>query len=345
MTFEELWQTLEVETQGLPLAGIQLRRIHPESPRDVYLGFKKPDDRRVFLLRVSQEHLPTTGVLPSLRGVEPFAAILPADAPAHGSLGLMLREIRYADIFTALVSDLAGHVARQPDDAGGVEAFLARLGKWQKFLENHSEGLSEEAQRGLYGELRFLRDHILPRLGAEGASGWTGARRTPQDFQFPGCAVEVKTSSAKQLQTLRISSERQLDGAHVEVLFLYHLSLEPLRGTGETLPQIVAAVRSLLPEGTTTRVHFEDALIEVGYLDAHAGRYAAVGYSVREENLFQVRESFPRLIESDLSDGVGEVSYSISVAACRRFTVEFATLDKALQAHAQNGGNAGISGE
>jgi hypothetical protein len=339
MILEELWQTLEGETRGVPLTGIQVRRIHPESLRAVYLGFKKPDDRRVFLLRIPKDHLPAAGVLPSLRGVEPFAVMLPADAPAHGSLGLTLREIRYADVFTALVSDLSDHVARQPDDAGAVEAFLARLGKWQKFLESHSEGMGEEAQRGLYGELKFLRDHVLPRLGTDGVSAWTGARRTPQDFQFPGCAVEVKTSTAKQLQTLRISNERQLDDTHLEALFLYHLSLEPLRGTGETLPQMVAALRSLLADGSTARTQFEDALIEVGYLDAHAPRYAATGYSIRQENLFRVREGFPRLIESDLPVGVGDVTYSISVAECQHFTVAFASLDEFLLSQIQNAGS------
>lgn len=327
MNFEELWQTLEEETRNLPFTGIQLRRICHEAPRDTYLGFKKPDNRRVFLLRVEQGVLPAAGVLPSLNGVETFAAQLPSDAPAHGSLGLILREARYADVFTALVEDMANNIAAQSDDASAIEAFIGRLGKWQKFLESHSEGLSEEAQRGLYGELKFLRDHVLPRSDDAGVLAWTGVLRTPQDFQFPGCAVEVKTSSAKQLQTLRIANERQMDDTHLEALFLYHLSLEPLRGTGETLPQIVAALRDELNEDTSARTRFEDALIEAGYLNAHAARYAAIGYNIREENLFQVREGFPRILESDLIAGVGEVVYSISVAQCRRFAAAFTALD------------------
>lgn len=340
MTNEELWQVLEEESRTVPLAGVQLRRIHTEVARALYLGFKKPDDRRIFLLRVPKVLLPREGTLPSLRGVETFAVALPPDEPAHASLGLILRETRYADVFTALVSDLSNHVARQPDDAGAVEAFLARLGKWQKFLESHSEGMGEEAQRGLYGELTFLHDHVLTRLGVEGVAAWTGAHRTPQDFQFPGCAVEVKTSSAKQLQTLRISNERQLDDTHLEALYLYHLSLEPLRGTGETLPDIVAALRSLLADGSIARTQFEDALIEVGYLDAHAPRYAVTGYSIREENVFRVGEGFPRLIESELHAGVGDVTYSISVAECQHFTVEFASLDEFLLPQIQNAGSA-----
>lgn len=330
MIFEELWQTLEAETRDVSLSGIQRRRVHPASARDIYAGFKKPDNRRVFLVRVAEGVLPSAGVLPSLKGVETFAAQLPPDAPAHGSLGLILREARYADVFTALVEDMANNIAVQSDDASAVEAFIGRLGKWQKFLESHSEGLSEEAQRGLYGELKFLCDHVLPRSGDAGVLAWTGVLRTPQDFQFPGCAVEVKTSSAKQLQTLRIANERQLDDTHLEALFLYHLSLEPLRGTGETLPQIVAALRDELNEDTSARTRFEDALIEAGYLDTHAARYAAIGYNIREENLFRVREGFPRIVESDLIAGVGEVVYSISVAECRRFAAAFTALDNFL---------------
>ena len=331
MTNEELWQIIEEESQAMSGRGIQRRRIHTEAPLALYLGFKKPENQRVFLLRVPGVLAPHRRTLPLLRGVETFADVLLGDEPDRASLGLILREPRYADIFTALVGDMATHIAAQSDDAGAVEAFLARLGKWQKFLENHAEGLGEEAQRGLWGELKFLRDQVLPRSSENGVFAWTGARRTPHDFQFPDCAVEVKTSSAKQLQTLRISNERQLDDTHIETLLLYHLSLEPLRGTGETLPEIIIALRAVLTQDTAARAHFENALLEVGYLDAHAGRYADIGYSIREENLFRVQQGFPRLIEHDLPAGVGEVKYSISVDECRRFAVKYEILDKILQ--------------
>lgn len=328
MTHEELWQTLEQEARNIHAAGIHRRRITPPENRALYLGFKKPDDRRVFLLRVAKTHLPQASALPAMRGVEVWAAALPPDLPAHASLGLTLREARYADVFTALVNDLASHVGAQSNDAEAVAAFLSRVGKWQKFLENHVEGLGEEAQRGLFGELRFLRDHVLPRLGSSGVPGWTGSRRTPQDFQFPSCVVEVKTSIAKQLQVLRIANERQLDDAHVQALFLYHLSLEPLRGMGETLPQLVESVRSGLGV-SIEREHFEDTLLEAGYLDAHAPRYSAVGYSDREVNVFRVREGFPRLTERDLPPGVGDVSYAISVDQCQPFRASISELDVA----------------
>ncbi len=321
MTSEKLWQALEAELHDVLASGIQIRRIHPESSRDLFLGFKKPDDRRVFLLRVQRTALPLREELPETRGLEILSATLPSDGPAHASLGLILKEERFKDIFTALVDDLSRYIALQENDQSAVTTFINRMQRWQKFLESHAEGLSDEAQRGLYGELHFLREHVLPELGAQGVFSWTGAQRTPQDFQFVNCAVEVKTSIAKQLQTLRITNERQLDDSYLHALFLHHLSLETLRGTGETLVEIITSLRNTLGPDHVTLQKFEEALVDAGYLDTHAHRYSTVGYSIRESNFFRVTEGFPRIVEADLCSGVGDVSYCISVAECKHFSV------------------------
>ncbi|MEG4276633.1 PD-(D/E)XK motif protein, partial [Microcoleus sp. MON1_C1] len=36
---------------------------------------------------------------------------------------------------------------------------------------------------------------------------------------------------------------------------------------------------------------------------------------------FKVERDFPRIIEADLRNGVGDVRYTISVAECRRFSI------------------------
>ncbi len=67
-------------------------------------------------------------------------------------------------------------------------------------------------KRGLWGELHTL--HKLLLVSAERAivlRGWQGNSAASQDFQYPSLAIEVKTTAAKQPQTVRISSERQLD--------------------------------------------------------------------------------------------------------------------------------------
>jgi hypothetical protein len=90
---------------------------------------------------------------------------------------------------------------------------------------------------------------------------------------------------------------------------------------GETLPEIIATVRSIVASDAIAKDELENLLFEVGYLDIHATRYENIGYTIREHNYFDVETDFPKIIESDLRNGVGDVRYTISVAECKRFSI------------------------
>ncbi|MCS6245796.1 MAG: PD-(D/E)XK motif protein [Opitutus sp.] len=126
------------------------------------------------------------------------------------------------------------------------------------------------------------------------------------------------------------SSERQLDDSHGPILFLYVLMLEAQEGGLATLPALVAQVRAALGELPAAREAFEDALLAARYLDLHAHRYAATGYAVRQADTFRVGPGFPRIIERDLSPGVGDASYLLSLAACTDFVAPTESIVAAL---------------
>jgi hypothetical protein len=65
--------------------------------------------------------------------------------------------------------------------------------------------------------------------------------------------------------------------------------------------------------------------------DLHAVRYASPGYAVRRQDTFRVGPGFPRIIEADLPKGVGDASYSMSLAACQSFSVPLTALISALR--------------
>jgi hypothetical protein len=178
-----------------------------------------------------------------------------------------------------------------------------------------------------------LQTGLLPVLGGAAVMGWKGPDGAHQDFQFPAAWIEVKTTLAKQPQTVRIASERQLDDSRVPALFLHVLALETHEGGAATLPALVAEVRAALATWPAARECFEDALLAVGYLDQHALRYAGVGYAVRRTEDFRVRAGFPRIIEADLPTGVGDASYTLSLASCATFSVGSSTVATALAAH------------
>jgi hypothetical protein len=67
---------------------------------------------------------------------------------------------------------------------------------------------------------------------------------------------------------------------------------------------------------------FNDLLFQRGWFDEHAPRYESHRLTLREEFSFLVEPGFPRLVESNLPNGVGDVNYALSLSACKAFQVE-----------------------
>ena len=335
MTVATVWCELEANayTQS---RGFVIRRIKPEAPCDIRLAVEQPSNTRVLLLRVAATSLKDLVAFPESIGFEVRRTLLPGDGHAHATLMVRLSRPQYADIFTALVEDVANYVALATNDTQAVRALLGRLERWQAFLRRHTAGcLSEEAQRGLYGELWLLGERLIPRKGLQqSVHAWTGPLSTHQDFQFARTAIEVKTSASKQHQKLQVSSERQLDGTGVENLLIFHQSLDTRQSGGETLVERVCHLRSLVAADPLAMQEFEERLFAAGYLDCHAANYEGIGYSSREINYYRVIGNFPRIIETDLRDGVGDVRYTISVTECKHYSISEAEfLDLIVEVH------------
>jgi hypothetical protein len=333
MNFDDTWSSIEKDKAHGTAAGIIRRRILPDACCDLFLGVEKPSNTRIFLLRVESACIPAAKLLPKARGFEVRLLTLPDDPPGHSSVLLVQANATFHEIFSSLAADVASHIAPTKDQNTAVEKFLARLKRWQQFLERSGpEGLADEAQRGLFGELWFLRQYLLPVAGAQTVSAWTGPGMTSQDFQLPGLAVEVKATTAKEHQKLPITGEKQLESSPELRIFLLHLSLTAQRDTGVTLVELVDSVRALLASTPLSLSVFEDALLAAGYLDTHANRYAHPGYLIREHHFCEVKDEFPRIVGQDLRDGVGDVTYSVSVAACLPYEVKESDFLAALEA-------------
>lgn len=322
MKIEEIWKLLDEDNSSIS-SGYLTRRILPDVNYDIYLAVEKPLNTRILMFRVSRSLLEKKMDYPSSKSFVVNRLIFPQNHDTYGFLQLSLKNTKYQDIFTALVQDILECLTSVNTEESAISTFIIRLKRWQIFLDQNSpDGLGELSQQGLYGELYFLRKILglhFPFLKT--IQCWTGPTGSHQDFQYSTCAFEIKTSSARQHQKLTISSELQLDTKNTEIIILFHLSLDIRKNIGETLPEIVSSVRSTIANDLEAKEEFENLLFKAGYLDIHAERYTQKGYTVRESNYFQILEDFPRIIESDLRNGVGDVRYTISVAECKKFLI------------------------
>jgi hypothetical protein len=332
MRIEELWKALEADaTSGKSgNGGWLLRLAKPAASYPLFVGLEIASRRRAILLRLPLGLVPERRAWPRCKGLEPVAVAL----SGTGHFGIALKESRFADVFTALAEDLVRRMV--PGTNANIQArdFLSQLKRWQTFLAASLEGLSEEGQRGLWGELYFLREHLLPIIGTAAVQGWKGGKRAHQDFQFDRHAIEVKTTLAKKPQMVRITSERQLDTISWETMFLNVIALDVRDSGGETLPTLVSSLRGSV-KGSAEQEVLEEALLSAGYLDAHETRYLEKGYTIRSEDLFRVRRGFPRIVERDLMDGVGDVNYGLVVGACAKFKTTISELEKTFGGHSR----------
>jgi len=319
MSFEALW--LEMEGAAVAQNGVLRRRVLPNAACDLFVGVEHPSRRRALLLRLPQAETPALESAPQARGVEMRMGRLPDDPTDCTSVVLALADEACRDIFSVLVDDIAAHVGAAATARTAVEQFLSRFARWQAFLERFGpDGLSDSAQRGLFGELWFLRWYLLP-VGSGTVDAWMGPKMAPQDFHLPGLAIEVKTTTSKQHQKLRISGERQLEISASLRIIIFHISLDAHRDTGLSLVELVAGIRAQLATTPLALATFNEGLLEAGYLDVHAQRYGRTGYIERERHFFEVRGDFPRIVGTDLRAGVGDVFYSISVAECLHYEI------------------------
>ena len=323
MYVKKIWELLVQENLGIS-NGYFTRRILPEVNYDVFLAIERPQNTYLLMLSLPNVCVEDRTSLPSARSFEVRRVILPDNSPDHFTIQLVLTDPQYKDIFVTLVQDIVDHISPIFSEREAFEAFIVRLRRWQTFLEKHGNGgLSDIAQRGLFGELWCLKYLLLPRVGLQqGVYSWTGPEGTPQDFQLTGCNIEVKTTITKQPQKLEIASERQLDDMGIANLILLHISLSISREQGIKLPVLVDEIRTALSSAPLIKAEFETLLFEVGYLDVHAALYMAKGYVIRECNYYKIENDFPRITEAGLLNGIGDVRYSINISACQNFLVD-----------------------
>ena len=300
-------------------SGLQHQRVSDASERALFAGTRWPEGKPCFTLRINKGALPPMALLPKLGGVEVFGS-------AQGGAvywGLMLRDETNLDLFETFCRDLLARVAPCADDRRAVAAFVERLQGWQKFFERGGEGLSAEAERGLWGELFFLREHLWPLLDGAALDIWFGPLGAPQDFKSGGLAVETKTL-APTAATVKINSEWQLDTANLERLFLVAMRLDEAEN-GESLPQIIESLRARCDANRLRRLN--GLLLEAGYFEAHTASYGAHLFSVSAQSLFEVADGFPRLRAANIAPGLSRVVYQLDLSVCGAFKCDFAALD------------------
>lgn len=319
LSFRETWDRLKREASAD--TGWQSLRIFPDARCTLRAAVRIPDKMPALLLELDAVSIEKVVEYPAASGFELHPE--PIQPGPHGRvrLCLVLVDPVYEDEFGALAEDVATAVQHGSDDSDALRRMLARLYAWQRFFRTHAEGLAIEAQTGLFAELSFLSQVLLPHLTPYDAlSGWKGPNRGLRDFVFPSCEIEVKGSVSHS--KIHVLNEDQLDEADASVLLLAHVLLKT-SSVGKNLPELVASVHDgIKSTDEASGERFEQLLLDYGYMENHSGRYAARRFALPTISFFQVQKDFPRLRRSDLSPAIASVSYALDVEMCMPYLIE-----------------------
>lgn len=311
---EKIWKELEDEQ---PLRnGLLYKRYSGAVKPDVYVAIKSPEK-----LRCIAAHLDANVEL-QLKSWDKFRDIkiqcLPDEKqPEKQFFMVLLLDNLHRDVFSILSEDLIEQISDVTRESELIKLLFLRIEKWRLLFEKmNQQGLSDEAQQGLYGELYFLRKFLQNISNTDYCiNSWKGTEKSVQDFQFADWAVEIKTTHGKNQQKLHISNERQLDISFVPNIFLVHYSLEVRQNHGETLNDVVDDLLEILSDSSDAYNLFRLKLLEFGYFDNHRDIYVETGYSIRQENIYRITDDFPKITEAQIPSGVGDVRYSLIVSA------------------------------
>lgn len=226
------------------------------------------------------------------------------------------------DLFLGLCDTLIVSLAPVTDSQVALAVALAHLKRWKTFLAGRkARMLSAEEVRGLFAELQVLRalyQRTLPQGAAVDA--WCGADAAHQDFIFGNTAVEVKSLSGRERSSVRISSEDQLEGLTDDLfLMTVRLSDMPDAEQARSLNELVASIEQELTV-TEALEQFSNKIVGCGY--APLADYDTPRFVVGSTQAYRVTEEFPRLIRSQLPQGLARVSYEIQLEAIAPFACE-----------------------
>jgi len=318
MKINQIWDELANDSSFTN--GLLLRRYSGSVLPDVFVAMQHPEKFLCIASAISKSIV--VNIIP-FDNLQEIQIDLYPD-PNQKEKNILLFKLinnQHKDIFSVLCEDLIASIASETDEKHLVKTVLNRFEKWKSlFTRIISEGLSSEEQRGLFGELYFLRKFLQNNENFQQVlDSWVGTSREVRDFQMTNWALEVKTTHGNNHQKVQISSERQLDITHLEKLFLYHISLEKAQESGESLNQIIDSIQNILDTDSIAQNRLKSKLYEAGYFEQHISLYDSTGYFIRQDTFYEVSGNFPRIQENEIRAGVGDVKYSIILSQCDNY--------------------------
>lgn len=302
---------------GLEAGKIDTRRVDA-SARWNWFWAVMPRNDMALVLQLSELPDPLPD-LPKLRNLEIRFQTLPGGPILY----VRLKDSAQLELFETLCRDVMAAGELASTEAEALERAIGRTFRWHYLLRGGKlEALTEEAQKGLIGEIEILK-LLMASLGAKPAlAAWTGPSGAPKDFELKADCIEVKARRGASQPFVKIASEHQLADVPDRRLWLSVLAVDKVQHPhGRTLTEYVCEVTELLERTEPSAIMDWDLhLVDAGYDTLHD--YSAWRWIVSSPEFHSVAEGFPR-ITAPVPLGVSGVTYALALSACTPFLADW----------------------
>lgn len=260
--------------------------------------------------------------LPNLKNLEIRFQTLPGGPILY----IRLKDSAQLELFETLCRDVIAAGEQAETEAEALERSIGRTFRWHYLLRGgRLEVLSEEAQKGLIGEIEVLK-LLIANLGAKAAlTAWTGPSGAPKDFELKADCIEVKARRGASQPFVKIANEHQLTDVPNRRLWLAILAVDKVQPPhGRTVTDYAAEVTDLLERTEPSAiVDWDLHLADAGYDALHD--YSGWRWIVSEPEFHAVTGDFPR-ITAPVPLGVSGVTYALALSACAPFRTDLGSL-------------------
>lgn len=243
-------------------------------------------------------------------------AVNPKLANGKRTLEFQLVYNAFEEEFQRLCWDMIEVTVESPQPLSDM---ISRYMSWQRLLQYYNRGkMSFERQKGLLGELLFLRKLILESNPRNAVMSWCGPDGSDQDFLFDATWTEVKTVSLAS-GNVKISSLEQLEQETNGTLIIYILEKTTPGEKKISLPDVVEDIRNLLADDALVLDKFNMRLFKYGYRDRDEDYYRQNVFRLIEEREYDVTDDFPKLTRKNVPVELTACKYELSLPSLEAY--------------------------
>lgn len=318
MTSTELKQKWSSLSENPVTIGFRSIRISADCICELYQAVSKEGKRCLILSLPTNKHLDFKGIQKENLSIEYFRE--------KNLIVLQLTDSDFNDLFDDLILSLYQGIKGISQVDVYSNHFIQAFYRWSEFFEDRqSDLLSEEAIKGIMGELLVLKLLITAPDSPEInflLKAWTGLYDKGNDFELENKNLEVKTKSPSGID-VRISSEFQLEVSPGKGLELFVVSLLSDFTVGIHIRDLILEIKKLVQESSGDNTILWKALSQKNITAKNVNQYDRYRFNpVNWVSYNCVDENFPKLTKSNIPEEISGLKYILRTNLLTSFIIK-----------------------